>query len=111
MKQMDVAGAEYAGKRKQTRRELFLIETDRVVPWKFDRFDRANYPKGDGGRPTYPLMAMLRVPPLDQASVRLCEDALPWLGPKYRATGDTVCAVELWMARRHLLASGEEVRL
>lgn len=25
---------EYAGKRKQTRRERFLIEMDRVMPWK-----------------------------------------------------------------------------
>ena len=29
MKQMTFADAEYAGKRKQTRKELFLIEMDR----------------------------------------------------------------------------------
>ncbi|ATV20365.1 hypothetical protein CUB86_24525 [Pseudomonas syringae pv. actinidiae] len=34
MKQMSFADAEYAGKRKQTRRERFLIEMDQVVPWK-----------------------------------------------------------------------------
>jgi IS5 family transposase len=34
MKQMTFSDAEYAGKRKQTRKELFLIEMDRVVPWK-----------------------------------------------------------------------------
>ncbi len=34
MKQMTFADAEYAGKRKQTRKELFLIEMDQVVPWK-----------------------------------------------------------------------------
>ena len=34
MKQISFADAEYAGKRKQTRRERFLIEMDRVVPWK-----------------------------------------------------------------------------
>jgi len=36
MKQMTFADAEYAGKRKQTRRELFLIEMARsqVVPWQ-----------------------------------------------------------------------------
>ena len=34
MSQMTFADAEYAGKRKQPRRELFLIEMDRVVPWK-----------------------------------------------------------------------------
>ncbi len=34
MKQMTFSDAEYAGKRKQTRKELFLIEMDQVVPWK-----------------------------------------------------------------------------
>jgi IS5 family transposase len=34
MKQMTCADAEYAGKRKQTRKELFLIEMDQVVPWQ-----------------------------------------------------------------------------
>jgi IS5 family transposase len=34
MKQTTFADAEYAGKRKQTRRERFLIEMDRVMPWK-----------------------------------------------------------------------------
>jgi IS5 family transposase len=47
MKQMTFADAEYAGKSKQTRKELFLIESF--------------YPKGVGGRPAYPLMTMLRV--------------------------------------------------
>ncbi len=32
MKQMTFADAEYAGKHKQTRMELFLIEMDRVMP-------------------------------------------------------------------------------
>ena len=31
LKQMTFADAEYAGKRKQTRKELFLIEMDQVV--------------------------------------------------------------------------------
>lgn len=34
MKQISFGDAEYAGKRKQTRRERFLIEMDQVVPWK-----------------------------------------------------------------------------
>ena len=34
MKQMTFADAEYAGKRKQTRKELLLIEMDQVLPWK-----------------------------------------------------------------------------
>jgi IS5 family transposase len=62
MKQMTFADAEYAGKRKQTRKELFLIEMDQVVPWKgLITLIEPHYPKGDGGRPAYPLVAMLRV--------------------------------------------------
>mgnify|MGYP003366249903 CR=1 FL=1 len=62
MKQMTFADAEYAGKRKQTRKELFLIEMDRVVPWKvLIALIDPHYSKGEGGRPAYPLMAMLRV--------------------------------------------------
>ena len=62
MKQMTFADAEYAGKRKQTRKELFLIEMDRVVPWKgLIALIEPHYPKGEGGRPAYPLMTMLRV--------------------------------------------------
>lgn len=33
MKQMTFADAEYAGKRKQTCKKLFLIEMEQVVPW------------------------------------------------------------------------------
>ena len=56
MKQVTFADAEYAGKRKQTRKELFPIEMDRVVTWK-----GLIALKGHGGRPAYPLMVMLRV--------------------------------------------------
>ncbi|MEC6746894.1 IS5 family transposase [Pseudomonas qingdaonensis] len=62
MRQMTFADAEYAGKRKQTRKELFLIEMNQVVPWQgLIALIEPHYPKGDGGRPAYPLMAMLRV--------------------------------------------------
>ena len=61
MKQMTFADAEYAGKRKQTRKEL-LIEMGQVVPWNgLVALIEPHYPKGKGGRPAYPLMAMLRV--------------------------------------------------
>jgi IS5 family transposase len=33
MSQMSFSDFEYAGKRKQTRRERFLAEMDQVVPW------------------------------------------------------------------------------
>ena len=62
MKQMTFADAEYAGKRKQTRKELFLIEMDQVVPWQgLIALIEPHYPKGEGGRPAYPPMSMLRV--------------------------------------------------
>lgn len=47
MKQMTFADAEYAGKRKQTRKELFLIEMDQVVPRKgLIALIEPHYPKG-----------------------------------------------------------------
>jgi len=49
-------------KRKQTRRERFLLEMDQVVPWSgLIALIEPHYPKGEGGRPAYPLAAMLRV--------------------------------------------------
>lgn len=59
MKQMTFAEAEYAGQRKQIRKELFLIEMFRVVPWKeFIALINLHHPKGECGCPSYPLMAM-----------------------------------------------------
>jgi IS5 family transposase len=34
MKQISFSDAGYAGKRERTRREIFLSEMDKVVPWK-----------------------------------------------------------------------------
>ncbi len=52
MKQMSFSDAEYAGKRKQTRNELFLIEMGQVVPWKgLIALIEPYYPKGEGGLP------------------------------------------------------------
>ena len=49
MKQISFADAEYAGKRKQTRRERFLIEMDQVVPWNgLIALIEPHYPKGEG---------------------------------------------------------------
>ncbi|WP_324730936.1 IS5 family transposase [Pseudomonas paeninsulae] len=62
MKQISFADAEYAGKRKQSRRERYLIEMDQVVPWEgLITLIEAHETKGEGGRPPYPLMAILRV--------------------------------------------------
>jgi IS5 family transposase len=62
MSQMSFGDAEYAGKRKQTRREVFLAEMEQVVPWKslLDLIEPF-YPIAGGGRQPYPLKTMLRI--------------------------------------------------
>jgi hypothetical protein len=45
---MSFSDAEYAGKRKQTRRERFLIEMGRVGPWKgLIALIESHYPRGE----------------------------------------------------------------
>src|SRR6516165_52691 len=62
MGQMSFSDAEYAGKRKKTRREVFLEEMEQVVPWKaLLALIEPHYPAGDRGRRPYPLESMLRV--------------------------------------------------
>ena len=52
MDQMSFGDAEYAGKRKQTRREVFLAEMERVVPWvELLSLIEPHYPKAGRGRP------------------------------------------------------------
>ena len=59
--------AEYAGKKKQTRRDKFLGEMEQVVPWArlVERL-RPFYPKGERGRPPIGLERMLRIHFLQQ---------------------------------------------
>jgi IS5 family transposase len=62
MSQMSFADAEYAGKRKKTRREVFLEEMELVVPWKaLLGLIEPHYPVAGRGRRPYPLESMLRV--------------------------------------------------
>ncbi len=62
MTQMSFSDAEYAGKRKQTRRERFLAEMEQVVPWAgLLALIEPFYPKAGNGRPPYPLETMLRI--------------------------------------------------
>lgn len=62
MGQISRSDAQYAGKRKKTRREVFLAEIEAVVPWKalLDLIE-ADYPVAGRGRPPNPLASMLRV--------------------------------------------------
>ena len=51
--QLSFAASEYAGKKKATRRERFLGEMEKVVPWgKLIELIGPYYPKGERGRPT-----------------------------------------------------------
>jgi transposase, IS5 family len=61
-RQVSFSQAEYAGKKKQTRRDKFLAEMEEVVPWArlMERL-RPFYPKGERGRPPTGLERMLRI--------------------------------------------------
>jgi IS5 family transposase len=62
MSQISFGDAEYAGKRKKTRREVFLEEMDRVVPWKsLVELIEPLYPVAGRGRHPYRLETMLRI--------------------------------------------------
>ena len=80
MTQLSFSDAEHAGKRKQTRREVFLAEMERVVPWKALLAQIApHYPKAGRGRHPYAMETMLRIHLLQQwyaLSDPAMEDAL-----------------------------------
>jgi IS5 family transposase len=62
MEQMSFGDAEYAAKKKTTRREIFLAEMDKVVPWdSLLKVIAPFYPFAGRGRRPYPVQAMLRV--------------------------------------------------
>ena len=62
MDQPTFADLEYQGKKRKTRRELFLERMEGLIPWQSleDRI-RPFYPKAGNGRRPYPLSVMLRV--------------------------------------------------
>lgn len=66
--QLTFGDAEGMGKRKRTRKEIFLAEMDLVVPWKgLLKLIEPHYPKmGGPGRQPFPLATMLRVHFLQQ---------------------------------------------
>ena len=60
--QISFSDAEYAGKRKKTRREVCLDEMELVVPSKaLLGLIESHYPVAGRGRRPYPLASMLRV--------------------------------------------------
>src|SRR3990170_770372 len=69
MKQGSLSMTGYFDKGKQTKREQFLAEMDRVVPWaRLMALIEPHYPKGSlrGGRPPLPLERMFRIYCLQQ---------------------------------------------
>ncbi len=86
--------AEVDGFRKQrkvTRREVFLAEMARVVPWRrLEALIEPHYPKAGNGRKPYPLGVMLRVHFLQHwygNSDPAMEDALHDIPPLRRFAG------------------------
>src|SRR5574342_109050 len=69
MKQASLSMTGYFDKGKRTRREVFLAEMERVVPWtRLLALIEPHYPKGSpaGGRPPLPLERMFRIYCLQQ---------------------------------------------
>lgn len=65
--QMSFAQAEFAQKKKRTRREQFLEKMEKVIPWQrlVGRI-APHYPKGERGRPPIGIERMLRIYILQQ---------------------------------------------
>ena len=62
MSQLTFAEAEFEHKKHTTRREIFLQRMDKLIPWsRLEKKLAKHYPKGETGRPPYPLAVMLRV--------------------------------------------------
>lgn len=62
MDQLTFSEAEYTHKKRKTRREKFLEQMDRLIPWKqLEKKVARYYPKPGNGRRPYALSVMLRV--------------------------------------------------
>jgi hypothetical protein len=67
--QMSFASLDFAAKKKQTKRDVFLAEMAAVVPWvELEALIEPHYPKlgPQGGRRPFPLSTMLRIYCLQQ---------------------------------------------
>ena len=62
MDQPTFAELEFQGKKRKTRRELFLERMDGLIPWqRLEERIRPVYPKAGKGRHPYPLAVILRI--------------------------------------------------
>jgi IS5 family transposase len=61
-RQISFAESEFTGKKKTTRRERFLAEMEKVVPWeRLVALIKPHYPSGERGRPPIGIERMLRI--------------------------------------------------
>ncbi len=62
MKSLSFASLAFEQKKKKTRREQFLEEMDKVIPWEIMvKLIKPHYPKAGNGRKPMPLEMMLRI--------------------------------------------------
>ena len=117
-KQLGFGDYEQATAKKRTRRERFLGEMEKVVPWKaLLVLIEPHYPKTSlkGGRPPYPLATMLRIHLLQQwydLSDPAMEDALIEVPTMRRFAGidmisDRIPDETTILAFRHLLEKND----
>ena len=67
--QLSFASLDFAGKKKRTKRDVFLAEMAAVVPWSaLEAIIEPHYPKvgPQGGRRPFPIAVMLRIYCLQQ---------------------------------------------
>ncbi|PKQ71882.1 IS5/IS1182 family transposase, partial [Aeromonas sobria] len=78
--QLTFADSEFNGKRRKTRKEIFLARMDALLPWsRMLGVIEPVYPKAGNGRRPYPLDTMLRIHCMQQwynLSDGAMEDAL-----------------------------------
>ena len=112
MKQPSFASLAYDSKKKQTRKEKFLAEMDRIIPWRqLTRKIEPYYPKKGNGRPPMGVEKMLRIHFMQQwfgLSDPAMEDALYDTEPLRRFAGielgvDAVPDESTILGFRHLL--------
>ena len=112
MKQPSFASLAYDGKKKQTRKEIFLAEMDRIIPWRqLTRLIEPHYPQAGNGRPPMGPEKMLRIHFMQQwfkLSDPAMEDALYDTEPLRRFAGielgqDPVPDESTILKFRHLL--------
>jgi len=76
--QLTFADYEFNGKRRQTRKEIFLSRMEQLLPWlRMLAVIEPIYPKVGNGRRPYPLETMLRIHCLQKWYSAMTPNALP----------------------------------